>query len=243
MIASLPKWWRSDRLRALVAVALVHVLLAAGLIVGLTVKFADRHEAIARLIDVRLLPPPRLEQPPPPPRPTQQRPASQDSAPKAVPDRLGGSTGPSQHPLAIPVAPLVIASPPPAPGGSAGSGAAIGTGSGGGDGGDGEGAGSGDGGGDLEWLAGEIRRSDYPRGPLRAGAGGRVEFRYIVGIRGRVTACGITRSSGNRDLDIATCRLVMKRFRYRPATDAFGRPVVAEVEGEQIWTIDERRRD
>jgi protein TonB len=241
MVASPPEWWRGDRPRALVAVAVVHFILAVGLIAGLTVRLVGRPEEVTQLVDVRLLPPPTS--PSPSPSPPQPRKTSQDSAPRAVPDRLGGSTGPSELRLPVPVAPLVAASPTPAPGGLAGNGTAVGTGSGGGNGGEGQGAGNGDGGTDLEWLAGEIRQSDYPRAALRAGIGGRVEFRYTVGINGRVTRCGIIRSSGNRDLDVATCRLVMKRFRYRPATDSFGRPSVAEVEGEQSWTIDERRGD
>jgi protein TonB len=243
MVASPPQWWRGDRLRALAAVAVVHLILALGLIAGLTVRLAGRYDVVTQLVDVRLMPPPP---PPPPPLahlPPQPRPDSQQSAPRAAPDRLGGATGPAERPVPVAVAPLVPLSPVPAPGGTAGSGAAAGIGNGGGNGGQGQGAGSGDGGSDLEWLAGEIRQSDYPRAALRAGIGGRVEFRYTVGVKGRVTGCQITRSSGNRDLDAATCRLVMKRFRYRPPTDAFGRPTVAEVEGEQSWVIGDQAAD
>jgi len=238
MVASPPEWWRSDRLPALAAVAVVHAILALALFAGLTVRLGGPPEVITRLVDVRLLPPPSPVRPPQPPR--RPHSPSQDSAPQAAPDRLGGSTGPTKQSIPAPVAPLVAISPLPSPGGAAGTGTAIGTGSVGGTGGQGEGAGDG-GGSDLEWLAGEIRQSDYPRAALRAGIGGTVEFRYTVGINGRVTGCGITRSSGNRDLDVTTCRLVMKRFRYRPATDASGRQIPVEVEGEQEWSIDERR--
>ena len=84
-------------------------------------------------------------------------------------------------------------------------------------------------------MSGEFRSTDYPRA-VRAGIGGKVEFRFTVGVNGRVTHCTITRSSGNADLDATTCRVVMKRFRYRPSTDANGRPIPDLVEGDVDWS-------
>ena len=54
-------------------------------------------------------------------------------------------------------------------------------------------------------------------------------------MNGRVTRCIVTSSSGIPELDALTCRLIQKRFRYRPSTDRNGRPVPDEVEGEHIW--------
>jgi hypothetical protein len=36
-----------------------------------------------------------------------------------------------------------------------------------------------------------------------------------------------------------TCRLVTKRFRYRPGTDATGRFVSSVVEEDHVWVIDD----
>ena len=47
----------------------------------------------------------------------------------------------------------------------------------------------------------------------------------------------MTRSSGNADLDAATCPVVRKRFRYEPARDAFGRPVPGVENGALEWII------
>jgi protein TonB len=137
----------------------------------------------------------------------------------------------------------VIVNSVAAGGGSSGTGQSLGSGSGGGTGangsgsgeGEGRGNGDGDGGSDIEQIAGEFRRSDYPRAAREAGIGGRVEFRFSVGPDGRVRDCAITRSSGSAELDDTTCRLVTQRFRYRPATDARGHPISEEVEGEHIW--------
>jgi protein TonB len=58
---------------------------------------------------------------------------------------------------------------------------------------------------------------------------------FTVGTDGRVTSCTVTRSSGVPELDALTCRLIQQRFRYRPSTDRFGRPIPDEVEGEHDW--------
>ena len=229
---------RSDRWRSIVAVALVHLALAYALLSGLSVHVQQSAAAVTQLIAVQLLPPPPVVVVEP-----QRRAPSQSSAPVAAHDRPGGSTGPSTVTVPNPVAPIVAIAPTVSPGGDAGHGTMTGTGSGGGTGGQGTGNGEGEGGTDLEWVKGEIRVSDYPRAERRAGIGGRVEFRFTVGVTGRVTECAITRSSGNTELDATTCRVVMQRFRYRPSTNAAGRPIPAEVEGDHLWTTNRYEAD
>jgi len=230
-----------DRWRSIAAVVIVHVALAYGLLYGLSVHVQRTTAAVTQLIAVELAPPVPIV-----PVEPKKSTASQSAAPVAARDRPGGSTGPSIVRAANPVAPIVAVAPTASPGGNIGYGTLTGSGSGGGPGGQGAGNGDGDGGTDLEWLSGEIRRSDYPGAALRAGIGGRVEFRFTVGVTGRVTACAVTRSSGNAELDATTCRLVMQRFRYRPSTDARGRPIPVVVEGEQDWSTfrdDAEQRD
>lgn len=226
-----------ERWRSVAAVAVLHVALAYALLFGLSVKVPTSAEEVTRLIAVRLPPPPLVVVEP------KRSVASQSAAPVAAHDRPGGSTGPSTVKAPNPVAPIVAVAPTVSPGGTAGHGTLTGTGSGGGPGGQGVGTGRGDGGTDLEWIRGEIRVSDYPRAARRAGIGGRVEFRFTVGITGRVADCTITRSSGNAELDATTCRVVMKRFRYRPSTNAAGYPIPSEVEGEHLWTTNRNEID
>ena len=119
-----------------------------------------------------------------------------------------------------------------------GSGPAAGAGAGGGTGGQGYGD---DGGGtDLEQIAGEITPRDYPRDLRDAGIGGTVGLMFTVGTDGRVSRCTVTRSSGVPELDALTCRLIQQRFRFRPATDRYGRPISDVVEGEHEWTTSRR---
>ena len=219
-----------ERLVAFVAAAIVQTALALVLLSGFHVEITRAPEAMARLIDVRLQPPP------PPPKAEAKRAAkAQSAAPKAGPKPLGGPPGPTPAHAPPSVAPVIALRPSAAPsGGGTGSGPALGSGSGGGTG--GEGYGDDDGGGtDLVQIAGAIGPSDYPRDLRERGAGGRVEFTFTVEPNGRVGRCSVTRSSGIPELDALTCRLVQQRFVYRPSTDRYGRPIEDEVDGVQDW--------
>ncbi|MBC9031961.1 energy transducer TonB [Sphingomonas sp. JC676] len=88
------------------------------------------------------------------------------------------------------------------------------------------GNGSGEGGDTpLRLIEGAIRDADYPRAAARVGASGTVYLRFIVDVRGRVTDCTVTRSSGHAALDNATCRLIRKRFAISRARTRRGAPM------------------
>jgi protein TonB len=86
-------------------------------------------------------------------------------------------------------------------------------------------------------VKGRIKDSDYPRGAGEAGISGKVAVRFSVETNGHATNCSVTRSSGNAELDEATCRLIETRFRYKPATDAAGRPVRSTIVSNHYWII------
>jgi len=213
--------------------------LGAALLLGLRVDVLRHNELVSRLIDIS------LQRPPPPPVPQvpahpklEKRAAS--AAPKAERKPTGGSPGPlPSHATPTPTPVVAIRPSAPPSGGGSGTGPSIGSGAGGGSGGQGYGADDG-GGTDLVQIAGEIRPSDYPRDLRERGIGGRVEMVFTVGVNGRVTSCRINRSSGVPELDVLTCRLIQQRFRYRPSTDRYGRPMPDEVEGEHDWIAGRR---
>ena len=225
-----------ERAYALAAVVVVQLALGIALLIGLRVQVGKSAEAVSQLIQVVLpnVPPPI---PPPPPPKTANKP---ESAPKAAPAPLGGSPGPKPAHARPSVAPIVAIQPTAPPSGAgSGSGPAAGSGAGGGAGGNGYGD-DGDGGSEMEQIAGEITPRDYPRSLGNAGVGGRVGLLFTVGTSGRVTQCRVTRSSGVPELDALTCRLIMQRFVFRPATDRNGRPVADQVEGEHVWDVNRR---
>ena len=220
-----------ERLYALAAVVAVQLCLGFALLTGLRVDIRRSSETVLQLIAVTLSkpPPPPLVQPPPASKPRPQ------SAPKAAPDKSGGSPGPQPAHAPPAVAPVVALKPSAAPsGGGSGTGPAIGSGAGGGVGGNGYGASEG-GGTDLEQIAGEITPRDYSRNLRERGIGGVVGISFRVEPSGLVSRCTVTQSSGVPELDALTCRLIVQRFRYRPSTDRYGRPIADTVDGEHEW--------
>lgn len=219
-----------ERVTAFAAVVLVQAVLAFILLRGFHVDLSRPRDVVQRLIDITLdkPPPPRLVEPQ---RRVEQR---KTEAPKAQPDKLGGLPGPKPSHAPPSVAPVVSVQPTAPPsGGGAGTGPALGSGAGGGMGGEGYAAGGG--GTELEQIAGEITPRDYPRHLREAGVGGVVGLSFRVEATGLVSRCTVTQSSGVAELDALTCRLIAQRFRYRPSTDRYGRPIADTVDGEHEW--------
>jgi protein TonB len=87
----------------------------------------------------------------------------------------------------------------------------------------------------LRWIT----TDDYPARALRAEAEGIASYRLIVATSGRVSACELTRSTGNGQLDQATCDFIARRARFEPATDETGAKVVGAYTGTVKWDIPE----
>ncbi|KRA83821.1 hypothetical protein ASD76_07340 [Altererythrobacter sp. Root672] len=64
-----------------------------------------------------------------------------------------------------------------------------------------------------------------------------VGYSLIIGSNGRVSACDVVRSSGNSQLDEATCRLITRRARFDPATDGSGAKIIGSFSGTVLWQI------
>jgi protein TonB len=249
---------RRDRIKSAVAVAALHAMLGYALMMGLGFNVAHGVSENLKLFDVSDDPPP----PPPLVEPAKTPESSDDPKPKdpegaASPPNLKDTPSPVVAPVPkvrLPVPPPVTAAPVTGQGNAVSMGAAevrgpgtgsggIGTGSGSGISGNGGGGGGGGGtglGGRARWISGGIDPMDYPEAAIRARASGTVGLRFVVGPSGRVTDCAVTRSSGVPSLDKATCRLILRRFRYRPARDDEGRPTSETVVGKHEWVYEER---
>lgn len=68
-----------------------------------------------------------------------------------------------------------------------------------------------------EW----IQAGDFGRLPRLSGDGV-LTFSLLVDAKGEVEECSVLKSSGSRQLDAQTCRLLQRRARFDPATDANG---------------------
>ncbi len=56
-----------------------------------------------------------------------------------------------------------------------------------------------------------IDNKDYPASALRNEVEGTVGYRLVISCKGEVSACDITRSSGNTQLDDAACSVIKRR--------------------------------
>lgn len=208
---------RRNRVRAALAAAAVQCGLAVAVIWGLAARGAFSPEREAAIVAVPLAPSPT-------PTPSRQPEPAGGSAPPGLPaDRA---------PRAQPSPAVVLADPTPSiTGGDADGGGGSGAGSGSGS---GSGSGAGSGTGEVAVrVAGALSDRDYPR--AARGAGGTVAIRFRVRADGGVDQCHPIASSGVSVLDDLTCELVERRFRYRPARDAYGQPIDSEQRTSFTW--------
>jgi protein TonB len=83
-----------------------------------------------------------------------------------------------------------------------------------------------------------LSAADYPREAARRGWEGNVVADLTISPEGRVSACKIVTSSGHGMLDDATCRIMLKRAKFRPASDKQGRPVADTLRTPAIeWRV------
>lgn len=82
-----------------------------------------------------------------------------------------------------------------------------------------------------------IRDGDYPAEALRKGEQGATGYRLDVDARGCVTGCTIVHPSGIPALDEATCPLLMRRARFRPAIDVNGAPIASTYSNVNWWLL------
>lgn len=128
--------------------------------------------------------------------------------------------------------------------GDANTSGATANGAGTGAGGPGNGPGSGNGGNGsgggraqkAQKIEGDITSArDYPRETRDLRKGDYVIIAITVSAEGRPTACRVHRHSADAQANAITCQLAMKRFRFRPATDALGNPVSSTYGWKQTW--------
>ncbi|WP_230769021.1 energy transducer TonB [Sphingomonas sp. Leaf4] len=242
MTATLPDRTRGTALAVTIG---LHVLLGWALIIGLGVDIPRAAQGALATFDI--LPPPP-DPPPPPPVPQvvrQGRPEGRAAPPNIRSKATEIVATPPVVPLPVP--PPVVTAPVAGPGNDASSGATdtIGPGTGAGGIGDGLGSGGagdgdGSGGGDTppEQIGGSLQGARLPPELEENGFEGSVEVDYVVEPNGRATDCRIRRSSGNRAIDLATCRQIERAFRFRPSRDGRGQPVASVMVQRHEWDVE-----
>ena len=225
---------RRTKVGVALLVSLIMLLIAAGAIRIFTPNFAARvMETVLNTFSVTVTTPPM---PPPPPKAPDPAGKSGNEGKKAVPREA--AVPPAKHPIKQAPAPLN-----PGKGNANTSGAASqgsGTGAGGPGNGSGSGAGgNGTGGGAVTKaikIAGEINSArDYPIPTRDLRINDYVIVAISVGADGSPTGCRVARPSKDTQANSITCQLALKRFRFKPATDASGKPVPSVFGWKQSW--------
>ena len=226
------------RLGVALAVALLHLLAIAGLIRAFAPDLAMK--TVETVVASFNVPVPQPEPSPPAPAPTtgaQPSGKSGEAGRKAVPREVKAPR-PRIAIVRNQPAPMATATGSANTSGARDSGAGTGAGGPGeGTGSGGAGQGSGAGGGTRPVLiSGTINSArDYPVASRDLRIGDHVIVWLTVGTDGRPTACKVARPSRDAEANAITCRLALQRFRFRPATNAAGEPVVATFGWRQRW--------
>ena len=107
----------------------------------------------------------------------------------------------------------------------------------------GQGTGTGAGRGDDEGAfsrarqtGGRFRNSDFPD-TLRGIGRVKIGVRYAIGPSGQVDKCEVIEESGYAELDAMTCRIIIERYRFRPARDPDGYAVTEVREEDYRWRV------
>jgi protein TonB len=205
----------SNRITALIIVALIHIVLGYALITGLAYSAAQQLIKKVTTVDIKKDEP---KKPPPPPPP---KPKNLPPPPVAPPVRINVAVTPPQIQTVTtppPPAPVIQLPPPPVappppprftpksatPKGNPG-----------------------------DWAS----TDDYPSSALREERAGTTRFRLTVSPQGKATDCQVTSSSGSPDLDETTCKVVPRRARFTPAIDGEGQPTTGYYNGSVRWVI------
>lgn len=205
----------SSRTISTIVVVLIHAVLGYAFVTGLGIQYVKKVATELNVIDVADEPPPPEEPPPPPPPPPKEVPPPPVYIPP--PEIALPAPAPviqSVQTLPPPLPPVIHAppAPPPPPQVSKAASAR---------------------GNPGEWFGDD----DYPPQARRNGEEGSVTVGYTVDTRGRVQDCRIIKSSGYKELDEATCSLLVRRGRYKPAQDANGNPIAQSRSLRTKWQI------
>mgnify|MGYP001102035689 CR=1 FL=1 len=226
---------RKPRWGTLALVVLLHVLALLGLARAFAPDFtAQVVRQAASVLTVTITAPNEEETPPPEPEPDEG--TAGEEGRKATPRET-----------AAPKPKIPVRQDPPSPrvtstGAETQSGAReTGEGTGGISAGEGTGSGrsgrgQGNGARKLEKIAGDINSArDYPKKTRDLRIGHSVTILLTVGPDGLVTDCRVTEPSPDAEADGITCRLASQRFRFRPAANARGEPIVGRYAWRQRW--------
>lgn len=201
-----------NRQIALVGVALLHVILGYAIVTGFAISVVKKIMDPLEAVNVKEEAPPPDEPPPPPPQEIEIPPYVPPPEVSIQSDAPTNSIT-VQSNVARPDPPVVAPPAPPAPVALAPPSPATARGRG-----------------------NAFSDDDYPSASRAAEEEGVARVTYVVGVDGRVSQCEVVQSSGFKRLDDATCAIILRRYRFNPATRD-GQPVPERKTQPVRWRL------
>jgi periplasmic protein TonB len=201
----------TGRMWSIFIVVLVHAILGYALVTGgyQVVKKAAQE---LNTFDVKDEPPPPEELPPPPPPDKNIPPPPVVSPPPIVTTNQAPppvTTVSTPPPVFVPTPEPPRAPPPPPPPPRVATKAVL--------------------------RGGSISDEDYPPTAIRNEEAGTSVASFVIGTDGKVTSCNA--SGASPSLDAETCKLILRRFRFKPALDASGQPIAESRSQRVTWRL------
>ena len=196
------------RILAIGAVALLHAGVGYALVTGLAYNAAKQVYEDLKTFDVAPDEPEKPEEPPPPPPKVDLPPPPKVTVPPPVVTSPVVSTNSIQ-----PISQAAVQAPPPPPAPPAPPRVAE----------------------RAIQRGGSISDEDYPSSSIRNEEQGTSVATFTIGTEGRVVACNA--SGASPTLDAETCKLIMRRFRFKPAKDGSGQPIEETKSQRVTWRL------
>jgi periplasmic protein TonB len=201
------------RMWSIALVVLIHVIIGYALVKS-GYEVVKKVAADLNTFDVKDEPPPPVEPPPPPPPDKNIPPPPVVSPPPIVNTNQAPPpvvTQPTPPPVFVPTPepPRPVPPPPPLPKPQVATKAVL--------------------------RGGSISDEDYPPAAVRNEESGTAVATFTIGTDGKVASCNASGASAS--LDAETCKLIIRRFRFKPALDASGQPI-AETRTQRVtWRL------
>ena len=205
----------TNRIVSIGVVALLHVGLGYALVTGLAFDAAKQVYEDLKTFDVEEEVPEEPEEPPPPPEKLDIPPPPKVTAPPPVnvtPVISTNTQAVTITPSAPPAPPPPPPAPPPPPEKPKIAQKAV-----------------------QKGGVGSITDEDYPPSAVRNEESGTTVATYTVGTDGKVSGCNA--SGASPTLDAETCKLIVRRYKFKPALDSNGSPI-EETKTQRIrWVL------
>jgi periplasmic protein TonB len=204
----------TTRMVSIGVVALLHVVLGYALVTGLAYNAAQQLFEDLQTFDVKEEKPKEEEKPPPPPKDIELPPPPKNLPPPPQTDNPPPIPPTPAPPAPPPPTPAPPAPPPPAPPPTPAP-PKVAT--------------------KAILKSGSISDDDYPPSASRNEESGTSVASYTIGTDGRVTNCSA--SGASPSLDAETCKLIIRRFKFKPAIGSDGNPISENRTQRVRWQL------